>query len=65
MNKFDTIFNVPDKKTDNYLETATKPTERKKSYVLTSLTLRGGYDLSVEAQCQNRNYADNRICNQR
>lgn len=65
MDKFDTIFNVPDKKTDNYLETVTKPAEGKKSYVLTSLTLRGGYDLPVEAQCQNRNSAVNRIWNQR
>ena len=49
MNQVDTIFSVPDKKTDNYLVTATIPTEGKKSYVTTSLALRGGYDAPAEA----------------
>ena len=49
MDKFDTIFSARDKKTDNYLVTATIPTEGKKSYVTTSLALRGGYAAPAEA----------------
>ena len=49
MDKFDTIFSARDKKTDNYLVTATIPIEGKKSYVTTSLALRGGYDAPAEA----------------
>ena len=49
MDKFDTIFSARDKKTDNYLVTATIPIEGKKSYVTSSLALRGGYDAPAEA----------------
>jgi|APGre2960657404_1045060.scaffolds.fasta_scaffold392681_2 hypothetical protein len=61
MDKFDTIFSARDKKTDNYLVTATIPTEGKKSYVTTSLALRGGYDAPAEAFLWHPNHAVTRM----
>ena len=61
MKQLDTIFSVPDKKTDNYTVTATEPAEGKKSYVATSLALRGGYDAPAEAFLWHPNPTINRM----
>ena len=61
MNQVDTIFSVRDKKTDNYSITASEPAEGKKSYVTTSLTLRGGYDAPAEAFLYHPNLTINRM----
>ena len=61
MNQVDTIFSVPDKKTDNYSVTDTAPAQGKKSYVTTSLALRGGYDAPAEAFVYHPNATINRM----
>ena len=61
MKQLDTIFSVRDKKTDNYSVTATAPVQGKKSYVTTSLALRGGYDAPAEAFLYHPNPTINRM----
>jgi hypothetical protein len=61
MKQLDTIFSARDEKTDNYSVTATAPVQGKKSYVLTSLALRGGYDAPAEAFLWHPNPTINRM----